>query len=83
MTLVLNEGEVICPKCNGSGLCDNNYIPDVPVFGVYTCFKCNGKGKLDWIENIKGPNNPITLKLIRMTKHEYEIRRRRGIVPKM
>ncbi len=46
----LEEGEVICPKCNGSG--SEPKIHDRIVAGK--CSKCFGKGKLDWIENIVG-----------------------------
>lgn len=49
----INEGEVICYKCKGSG----KLIPDS--YNLYTsypreCDKCFGCGKLDWIENIVG-----------------------------
>ena len=49
----INEGEVVCDKCKGSG----KLIPDS--YNLYTpypreCDKCFGCGKLDWIENIVG-----------------------------
>jgi DnaJ-class molecular chaperone len=45
----LKEGEYICDKCNGRGSLPTRN-PDV----VTKCPKCNGKKKLDWIENIVG-----------------------------
>lgn len=46
----LEEGEVICSKCNGGG-----YERDDSNFAKYdTCSRCLGEGKLDWIENIVG-----------------------------
>ncbi len=44
----LEEGEVICSKCNGKG--DNG--------NASTCSKCNGKGKLDWVSNAMGQPEP-------------------------
>ena len=41
----LEEGEVICSKCNG-----NKYIAGVN-HGIGTCGKCLGKGKVDWVTN--------------------------------
>jgi DnaJ-class molecular chaperone len=40
----MNEGELICDKCKGSGMSWFNSI----------CKKCQGTGKVDWIENIIG-----------------------------
>jgi len=46
----LEEGEVMCSKCNGSG-----YTQDNSDFNRYNiCNKCYGEGKLDWIDNILG-----------------------------
>ena len=42
----LNEGEMVCSKCNGEG--------EIPGHRRKFCPKCKGKGKLDWIENIMG-----------------------------
>ena len=45
----LNEGEIICDRCNGEGSVDG---------GVYLfhkiCSKCRGSGKVDWVDNILG-----------------------------
>jgi len=38
----LNEGEIICDRCNGTG--------NEP--GKIICSKCRGEGKIDWIDNI-------------------------------
>ncbi len=49
--LILEEGEVICSKCEGKGqffivVRDDEYKYHTE------CNKCNGEGKLDWITNI-------------------------------
>ncbi len=41
----LKVGEMVCDKCNGSGIARTRL-----------CKKCYGLGKLDWIDNIKGSN---------------------------
>jgi len=42
--MILNEGEVICDQCNGTGLWEK----------VHQCYKCLGRGKLDWVTNVMG-----------------------------
>lgn len=37
--------EVACSKCKGTGSTDN----------YFTCDKCVGEGKLDWVSDIMGP----------------------------
>jgi len=52
--LKLNEGELICPYCKGSG-----YIYRKPKWGVketLSCPLCGTAGKVDWIRNIVGPD---------------------------
>ena len=44
----LEEGEVICDKCNGTG--EKTYEG----WGGLPCDRCLGHGKLDWIENMMG-----------------------------
>jgi RecJ-like exonuclease len=46
--LHLEEWEMLCNKCNGSG--------DDPFSNTFTttCPKCRGAGKVDWLENILG-----------------------------
>jgi hypothetical protein len=51
----LEPGEVICNQCNGETF---TRYTEQRGKGFYpmkkTCDKCNGHGKLDWIENITG-----------------------------
>jgi DnaJ-class molecular chaperone len=46
----LKEGEIICPKCNGTGGIESGSLRDA----AKTCRKCFGDGKLDWIEAAMG-----------------------------
>jgi DnaJ-class molecular chaperone len=47
----LNEGEMICDKCEGVG----GIPPKIQLVQLQTmCPKCKGSGKVDWIENIVG-----------------------------
>jgi len=41
---------MICPDCEGSYLDSADYY--------YSCHRCHGLGKLDWIEMIVGKDNP-------------------------
>ena len=51
-------GEVYCDRCEGTGEIDiKNYKSVTRYFKrnyKQICPKCNGKGKLDWIENVMG-----------------------------
>ena len=51
----LNEGEIICPKCDGTGNTKGNEFR--------FCDKCFGEGKLDWVSNVMGkiipPSSPL------------------------
>ena len=49
----LEEGEVICSKCEGVGFVDKIESDDTSIY-KNVCPKCHGTGKLDWIENIRG-----------------------------
>jgi len=55
LDIVLEEGEVICSKCEGEGC--------TPYLGYqyaqFTCSKCNGEGKTDWITNAMGERPDI------------------------
>ena len=63
----LNEGEVICNKCDGAGAIAKKHHSD----GIITvdCPKCYGTGKTDWVTNamkeIKKPSlyhpNPVPI----------------------
>jgi len=52
----LEPGDVICGQCNGTGKPNNNEIDYQQRYVTYSwvCDKCNGLGKLDWIENVVG-----------------------------
>lgn len=47
----LEEGEMICDKCEGCGGLPSKVQPDEL---QRTCDKCQGTGKVDWIENVVG-----------------------------
>jgi len=64
----LEEYEIICPKCNGSGL---DQTRDQTGINKYHCQKCNGTGRLDWIENIIGKRKRS--KLIRPGVYTTEV----------
>ena len=44
----LKEGEMMCDKCDGK-----RFTLSDTMFPIL-CSKCNGEGKVDWIENITG-----------------------------
>jgi len=58
----LEEGEGICDQCIGTG-----YELNIPIERYnagyynkhYKCSKCQGEGKLDWVENIVGKKPKI------------------------
>lgn len=55
--IVLNPGELVCPKCNGRG----NEIRNIKTgFKIaprrIVCQKCGGLRKIDWIQNAIGSN---------------------------
>ncbi len=46
-----NQGDVICPDCNGSG--NQATFEKIPDYGVvFMCDTCQGTGKFDWLEAI-------------------------------
>ena len=47
----LNEGEVICGGCKGSGVVRAWNVAYTAMKTV-VCGQCKGKGKIDWITNI-------------------------------
>ncbi|MHA1816658.1 MAG: hypothetical protein ACTSX1_11670 [Candidatus Heimdallarchaeaceae archaeon] len=49
----LNEGEVICNKCEGGGSWPRLFLNEDQA-QYYRCPKCRGAGKLDWIYNVTG-----------------------------
>ena len=56
----LEEGEVLCPQCMGTGRAGSLKVKEKPV--SYTeldiCGKCWGDGKLDWIDLVMGKPSP-------------------------
>ena len=44
----LQEHELVCRGCEGSGIKDNDEI------ALVVCQKCGGSGKVDWISNAMG-----------------------------
>jgi len=48
----LEEGELICDKCEGEGVIIYSNIDES--YADLTCDKCAGTGKVDWVENIVG-----------------------------
>lgn len=50
MRIKLDPGDVICDKCGGEKLTPVRAIGNIKML----CPRCDGKGKLDWIENIVG-----------------------------
>lgn len=49
---MLKEGEIVCPKCEG-GSWPQKFL-DITSPSWVRCPKCNGKGSLDWVENLMG-----------------------------
>jgi len=51
----LKEGELICPECDGIGFPGKVKLQGDKVgLFKYVCSKCQGDGKLDWVENVVG-----------------------------
>jgi len=59
--LILEEGEIICDRCNGTGDAGDNKFPGAWRSWEPTCNKCWGTGKLNWIENVFGKEFPYTM----------------------
>jgi len=59
----ISEGEIICPKCEGRGtvtkMVPSVVDPKAYVEAIITCKKCNGDGKLDWIQRVVGVDPKI------------------------
>ncbi len=47
----LDDGEEYCPICGGNGFDPEQNLSDDWLF---VCDKCNGTGKVDWIEYARG-----------------------------
>jgi len=59
--LKLNDGEIYCNRCNGSGD-DPDFTGEKNGF-VMDCSKCRGTGKVNWIENIFGKQQILNPKI--------------------
>ncbi len=55
-TPTLDPGDIICLKCEGLGWLTKDLSREND--WQYTCDKCWGAGKLDWIERIMGKPSP-------------------------
>jgi len=59
----LCKGEILCPDCKGkrysleTDTLDNTHS----ITRNQKCLKCNGEGKLDWVENLIGKDNTKTI----------------------
>jgi Zn ribbon nucleic-acid-binding protein len=53
----LNPGEILCPKCKGSGKGKTWKSGDFEI--TPECSKCLGDGKFDWIERVTGKRRPF------------------------
>lgn len=62
--LKLNPGDHVCDLCEGKGKIPAEKNPDViiGIVGQLTkCPKCQGVGKLDWIENVIGKKKEVEI----------------------
>ena len=56
---------ITCDKCNGTGMVDKSgesivySTRGVPLYEDYKCNKCQGTGKLTWLENIFGKQQAL------------------------
>ena len=50
----LNPDEIKCDQCNGTG-----YDLKINMTKYLNCLKCQGTGKLDWIEAVVGKRNSV------------------------
>jgi len=70
MSMKLEEGEVICPQCEGTGKPNNNKFENFYLVPK-VCDKCHGSGKLDWIENIVGKKEPAQTRNMKFLNELY------------
>lgn len=65
-SIKLKDGEIICPECQGKGIKPRKIDIFNPHDITYKCEKCQGEGKLDWIEQIIGkqPNEKFNESII-------------------
>ncbi len=58
MNITINEGEIRCSDCRGNGVISVKIGPGNRIRSSL-CDKCQGEGKLDWVENIVGKKSDI------------------------
>ena len=57
----LKKEEVVCPECHGTG--NRAKWDQIPDYKCYLkCDKCDGTGKMDWIEAVVGKKPKIRFK---------------------
>ena len=65
----LEEGEVICTRCEGGGSWPQKFLEEEKA-AYYRCPKCHGDGKLDWIHGVTGkPGNPWIFDMPKIRKN--------------
>jgi len=62
----LKAGEIECPKCNGTG----HDVEDKKHFYIW-CEKCQGSGKVNWIEAIVGKKKSSEFSIIDYSWNPY------------
>lgn len=50
MFIYIDEGEELCPKCNGKGIVPLKEVFKTKKVRNLTCSRCYGKGKIDWVQ---------------------------------
>jgi hypothetical protein len=56
LKVILNDGEQLCPQCNGAKVVRAYNSFERRSINVL-CGACLGKGKLDWLEMVTGPKD--------------------------
>jgi len=72
----LKDGEVICPECDGFRYKKYHQLTrrEKDRKGLIHCPKCQGSGKLDWIENITGKKD-IIIKVKHLTPKNRKLKK--------
>ena len=71
----LEEGEIICLECNGSGrqgftISHSKGSERLTI----NCQQCDGDGKFDWIENVLGKKNHGPIRIDNLTKNRHIVK---------
>ena len=66
----MKPGEELCPECKGTG---NRRKTEEKSSLHFFCFRCNGTGKIDWVQKAMGPQsvNPYDNMNIPLVRHHY------------